>query len=227
MGRASGWVATRFHRRLRQNLYRPIHDFLNRLLDPDRRREPFGGSGGGVRVAMRLDISIGPVQGFVSQSRRTRDLWSSSYLLSFLVAHAMHGAQSAGGRVIQPRVADDLLYRWATARRGRRGSPAGYSAEPLCGGGGGCAVGCGKGFPGEFGLRVVQGVRCGLGRVREAHRRPRQRHGGHLAPSGERILGISLDRGCVRRTGRFAGPAQALAQPSSFRRGRRQVHAGP
>ena len=32
----------------------------------------------------RLDISIGPVQGFVSQSRRTRDLWGSSYLLSFL-----------------------------------------------------------------------------------------------------------------------------------------------
>ena len=43
---------------------------------------------------MRLDISIGPVQGFVSQSRRTRDLWGSSYLLAFLSAHAMHAERS-------------------------------------------------------------------------------------------------------------------------------------
>lgn len=66
---------------------------------------------------MRLDISIGPVQGFVSQSRRTRDLWSSSYLLSFLAGHAMLGAQRAGGRVIQPAADDDPLYRWASGQR--------------------------------------------------------------------------------------------------------------
>lgn len=68
-------------------------------------------------MATRLDISIGPVQGFVAQSRRTRDLWSSSYLLSFLVAHAMHGARSAGGRVVQPTVDDDPLYQWASGWR--------------------------------------------------------------------------------------------------------------
>ena len=68
-------------------------------------------------VAMRLDISIGPVQGFVSQSRRTRDLWASSYLLSFLAGHAMRGAQSAGGQVIQPAVDSDPLYRWASGHR--------------------------------------------------------------------------------------------------------------
>ena len=65
-------------------------------------------------MTKRLDISIGPVQGFVSQSRRTRDLWGSSYLLTFLSAHAMHGAAQAGGSIVQPDVADDRLYRWVS-----------------------------------------------------------------------------------------------------------------
>ena len=63
-------------------------------------------------MTTRLDISIGPVQGFVSQSRRTRDLWGSSYLLAFLSAHAMHGAKKAGAEIIQPAVDNDCLYRW-------------------------------------------------------------------------------------------------------------------
>ena len=65
-------------------------------------------------MTTRLDISVGPVQGFVSQSRRTRDLWGSSYLLAFLSAHAMHGAHEAGGRIVQPAVAEDALYRWVS-----------------------------------------------------------------------------------------------------------------
>ena len=68
-------------------------------------------------MTTRLDISIGPVQGFVSQSRRTRDLWGSSYLLAFLSAHAMHGAKKAGGKVVQPVVDDDPLYRWVAGDR--------------------------------------------------------------------------------------------------------------
>ena len=67
-------------------------------------------------MTTRLDISIGPVQGFVSQSRRTRDLWGSSYLLSFLSAHAMRGARDAGGRIDQPMVDDDPLFQWVTGR---------------------------------------------------------------------------------------------------------------
>ena len=70
---------------------------------------------------MRLDISIGPVQGFVAQSRRTRDLWGSSYLLSFLSAHAMHGTVEAGGRIDQPPIYDDPLYRRVAG--GRAGDP--------------------------------------------------------------------------------------------------------
>ena len=63
-------------------------------------------------MTTRLDISIGPVQGFVSQSRRTRDLWGSSYLLAFLSAHAMHGARKAGAEIKQPAIQNDCLYRW-------------------------------------------------------------------------------------------------------------------
>ena len=66
----------------------------------------------GPAVTIRLDVSIGPVQGFVARSRRTRDLWGSSYLLSVLSGHAMRGAAKAGGRIVQPTVDEDLLYRW-------------------------------------------------------------------------------------------------------------------
>lgn len=75
-------------------------------------------------MTMRLDISIGPVQGFVAQSRRTRDLWGSSYLLSFLCAHAMHGAERAGGRFVQPVakvVEKDPLFLWVCGQR--KGEP--------------------------------------------------------------------------------------------------------
>ena len=68
-------------------------------------------------MSTRIDISIGPVQGFVSQSRRTRDLWGSSYLLAFLSAHAMRGAQDAGGEIVQPLIAGDPLYRWVGGDR--------------------------------------------------------------------------------------------------------------
>ena len=71
-------------------------------------------------MIIRLALSIGPVQGFVSQSRRTRDLWGSSWLLAFLSAHAMRGAVTAGGRLIRPdvRVVErDRLYRWVSGHR--------------------------------------------------------------------------------------------------------------
>lgn len=79
-------------------------------------------------MTIRLDLSIGPVQGFVAQSRRTRDLWGSSYLLSFLAAHAMHGAEKAGGRIIRPVPAGDRLYQWVTGRR--EGPPPGIGTLP-------------------------------------------------------------------------------------------------
>ena len=68
-------------------------------------------------MIQRLDISVGPVQGFVAQSRRTRDLWGSSYLLAFLTAHAMQGVTKAGGRITRPVVDEDPLYRYVCGRR--------------------------------------------------------------------------------------------------------------
>ena len=79
-------------------------------------------------MATRLDLSIGPVQGFVSHSRRTRDLWGSSYLLAFLSAHAMRGAHEAGGEIVQPVVTEDRLYRWVSGDRS--GSPPRIGTVP-------------------------------------------------------------------------------------------------
>ena len=36
-----------------------------------------------------LLVQVGPVQEFIAQARSIRDLWSGSYLLSWLVAHAI------------------------------------------------------------------------------------------------------------------------------------------
>ena len=47
-----------------------------------------------------LLFQMGPVQEFIAQARSTRDLWSGSYLLSWLVAHAIIAAwKAAGGNV--------------------------------------------------------------------------------------------------------------------------------
>lgn len=43
---------------------------------------------GEIKPAMLL-FQLGPVQEFIAQARSTRDLWSGSYLLSWLIAHAM------------------------------------------------------------------------------------------------------------------------------------------
>ena len=67
-----------------------------------------------------LQFSIGPVQGWVGESRRTRDLWASSFLLSYLSGCAMAGvldgppgdARPEGweGRITLPNVDnDDML----------------------------------------------------------------------------------------------------------------------
>lgn len=50
----------------------------------------------------RLYFSIGPVQGFVAQARRTRDLWAGSFLLSYLSNAAMDAVVARGGSVVLP-----------------------------------------------------------------------------------------------------------------------------
>ncbi len=50
----------------------------------------------------RLYFTIGPVQTFVAQSRRTRDLWASSWLLSRLADVAMRAVEKARGEIVLP-----------------------------------------------------------------------------------------------------------------------------
>ncbi len=56
----------------------------------------------------RLQFSIGPVQGFVAQSRRTRDLWASSFLLSHLAATAIETVFKLGGKIVLPAWNEEL-----------------------------------------------------------------------------------------------------------------------
>ena len=54
-----------------------------------------------------LHFTISPVQTFIGQSRRTRDLWSSSFLLSWLSGIAMAEVLNApGGKILFPSVQD-------------------------------------------------------------------------------------------------------------------------
>jgi len=56
-----------------------------------------------------LHFTLGPVQGFVAQARRTRDFWAGSFLLSWLTAHAIKAVQDAGGEIVMPSVQDDAM----------------------------------------------------------------------------------------------------------------------
>lgn len=53
-----------------------------------------------------LHFSLGPVQGFVAQARRTRDLWAGSFILSWLSGQAMRAVLDGGGEVLLPQVKD-------------------------------------------------------------------------------------------------------------------------
>jgi len=49
-----------------------------------------------------LSFSLGPVQDFIAAARTTRDLWTGSYLLSWLTAQAMAEVAKHGGQIISP-----------------------------------------------------------------------------------------------------------------------------
>lgn len=51
-----------------------------------------------------LHISIGPVQGFVAQARRTRDLWAGSFLLSWMSGQLMAAVLRQNGNIVFPAV---------------------------------------------------------------------------------------------------------------------------
>jgi CRISPR-associated protein Cmr2 len=68
-------------------------------------------------VGVQLEFSVGPVQGFVAQARRTRDFWGGSFLLSFLTAHAVRGAITSGAEIEPHELTVDALVRWAGGER--------------------------------------------------------------------------------------------------------------
>jgi CRISPR-associated protein Cas10/Cmr2 subtype III-B len=61
-----------------------------------------------------LKLQIGPVQDFIAQARSTRDLWSGSYLLSWLMARALRKIVDQCGEdsVIFPAVDRQPLIQW-------------------------------------------------------------------------------------------------------------------
>ncbi len=67
---------------------------------------------GGAHMQHILHFTLGPVQGFVAEARRTRDLWAGSFLLSWLAGQAMRAIVEGGyGRIDFPAVDDDPLYQ--------------------------------------------------------------------------------------------------------------------
>ncbi len=65
----------------------------------------------------KIFFSLGPVQGFVAQARRTRDLWSGSFLLSYLSGCAISEVIDKGGEIKIPDVSDDALLAWIRGYR--------------------------------------------------------------------------------------------------------------
>jgi CRISPR-associated protein Cmr2 len=58
-----------------------------------------------------FQFTLGPVQGFVAQARRTRDIWAGSYLLSYLAGSAMVAINKLNGKIEFPDVENDPLIK--------------------------------------------------------------------------------------------------------------------
>lgn len=62
-------------------------------------------------------FTLGPVQGFVAQARRTRDFWAGSFLLSWLAGAAMQTVIAQKGTIVFPTADEDYL-GWLHSKRG-------------------------------------------------------------------------------------------------------------
>lgn len=73
-----------------------------------------------------IKFQIGPVQDFIAAARSTRDLWSGSYLLSFLVAAGMRKLQSGRDTLVFPDAEGQPLLvpeEWQTTVQARLLTP--------------------------------------------------------------------------------------------------------
>ena len=67
-------------------------------------------------------FTLGPVQGFVAQARRTRDFWAGSFLLSWLAGAAMQAVKQQGGKIDFP-TPDDTYLDWLTGAKSGADGP--------------------------------------------------------------------------------------------------------
>lgn len=67
-------------------------------------------------------FTLGPVQGFVAQARRTRDFWAGSFLLSYLAGVAMLETQKQQGKILFPEPDPDYL-DWIENGKGNKEKP--------------------------------------------------------------------------------------------------------
>ncbi len=58
-----------------------------------------------------FQFTLGPVQGFVAQARRTRDFWAGSFILSWLSSVAMAAIKTQGGEISFP-LPDENYLNW-------------------------------------------------------------------------------------------------------------------
>ncbi len=72
-------------------------------------------------------FSLGPVQSFVAQARRTRDFWAGSFLLSWLSAVAMRAVRAQKGSIVFP-LADEGFLAWLEGEG--KGSPPRQAIVP-------------------------------------------------------------------------------------------------
>ena len=79
-----------------------------------------------------LRMQIGPVQDFIAAARTSRDLWSGSYLLSRLMAAALHYLEhQAGVEIIFPCTGELGICRWWANEREDAGWIEGAEAPCL------------------------------------------------------------------------------------------------
>ena len=58
-----------------------------------------------------LNVSIGPVQEFIAEARKTRDLWVGSYMLSMVTFKALEPLIKNNCKIIYPFITDSSLYK--------------------------------------------------------------------------------------------------------------------
>src|SRR5262245_45152117 len=79
-------------------------------------------------MALRLHFHLGPVQSFIAEARRTRDIWAGSFLLSWLTAHALSAAvgtkttSQLSRLAMNPNVLDDPTFNAVHQRKLNRAS---------------------------------------------------------------------------------------------------------